>query len=66
MPSTNPQVSGYPAQQVKDELARMAESRRGLSISVLVQEAIDIALPELRKRYEPTEHPPGRRRRKAA
>lgn len=70
MATKKPQVTGYPVQEVRDELERMASSKRGMSVSLLVQEALDIALPELRKRYgvfvEPAQETPGRKKRRAA
>ncbi len=51
MPSTLPQVSTYVEHAVKDELADLAAHNRRLSVSALVGEALEIAMPELRARY---------------
>lgn len=51
MPSNLPQIAGYVPSEVKDELVDLATHNRRLSLSSLVSEAIEIAMPELRARY---------------
>ena len=51
MPTHLQQIAGYVPSNVKDELIDMTEHDRKLSLSILVSEAIDIAMPKLRERY---------------
>lgn len=49
--ATRFQVSGYVPEWMKAELIAMREGRDRLSESALVQEGLEIAMPELRRRH---------------
>jgi hypothetical protein len=57
LPTNLPQLSTYVDPHIKEELTEMAEHHRRLSLSLLVSEAIDIAMPTLRARYGVFTHP---------
>lgn len=59
------QVVAYVESPLKDALAELKSSSRRLSESLLVEEALVIALPTLRERYllkSPIQGAPGRKR----
>lgn len=60
------QVVGYVEASLKEELAEMKAANRRLSESELVEEALMIAMPQLRQRHlsfkQPTQGAPGRKK----
>lgn len=51
------QVVGYVDAAIKEELQEMKSTNRRLSESALVEEALRIAMPELRQRHLPFKKP---------